>query len=71
MTEKHDDHSKRPSLADYLVRYDLARMIEEAKQDYNQASPGPRLLNQRDITARFRRPGPRRPSHGHGQAQQP
>ena len=50
-----------PSLADYLVRYDLTAMLEEARLDYNQASSGtPRLLNQKDIAARFRAP-PRRP----------
>jgi len=40
---------------DYLVRYDLRTISEEAKLDYNQASSGtPRLLNQKDIAARFR-----------------
>lgn len=48
---------KLPSLADYLVRYDLAAILEEARQDYSQASSGtPRLLNQKDIAARFRKP---------------
>jgi hypothetical protein len=47
--------SKLPSLADYLVRYDLAAMLEEARLDYNQAtSGGPRHLDQKDIAARFR-----------------
>lgn len=46
---------KVPSLVDYLVRYDLPTILEEARQDYNQASSGtPRLLNQKDISARFR-----------------
>ena len=46
---------KLPSLVDYLVRYDLPTMMEEARQDYSQASSGtPRLLNQKDIAARFR-----------------
>ena len=56
--------AKLPSLADYLVRYDLAVILEEAKQDYNQASSGtPRLLNQKDIAARFRKPAtPPKPS---------
>lgn len=46
---------KVPSLVDYLVRYDLRTISEEAKLDYNQASSGtPRLLNQKDIAARFR-----------------
>ncbi len=49
--------NKLPSLADYLVRYDLSVLLEEARQDYNQASAGtPRLLNQKDIAARFRKP---------------
>lgn len=51
-----------PSLADYIVRHDLITMLEEARLDYNQASSGaPRLLNQKEIAARFsvpvRRPG--------------
>ena len=46
---------KQPSLADYLVRYDLASLLEEARLDYHQASSGaPRLLAQKDIAARFR-----------------
>ena len=46
---------KIPSLADYLVRYDLAAMLEEARLDYNQSSSGgPRHLAQKDIAARFR-----------------
>lgn len=50
---------KLPSLADYLVRHDLRTMLEEAKLDYMQASSGtPRLLNQKDIAARFRKPAP-------------
>ena len=53
--------SKLPSLKDYLVRYDLTAMLEEARLDYNQSSSGtPRLLNQKDIAARFRHP-PRPP----------
>jgi hypothetical protein len=51
--------SERKSLADYLVRYDLASMIEEARQDYSQSTAGgPRLLDQKDIAARFRKPRP-------------
>ncbi len=52
---------KIPSLADYLVRYDLAAMLDEARLDYNQSTSGtPRHLDQKDIAARFRTP--RRPS---------
>jgi hypothetical protein len=48
---------KQPSLADYLVRYDLAATIEEARMDYSQLlSATPRLLAQKDIAARFRNP---------------
>ena len=48
---------KRPSLADYLVRYDLQAMIDEAQQDYKKTSAGtPRLLDQKEIAARFRGP---------------
>lgn len=46
---------KVPSLVDYLVRYDLPTILEEARLDYTQSSSGtPRLLNQKDIAARFR-----------------
>lgn len=45
-----------PSLADYLVRYDLKTLRHEAQLDYDHASSGtPRLLNQKDIAARFRK----------------
>jgi len=43
-----------PSLADYLVRYDARAMLDEAYLDYNQSSGTPRLLPQKDISARFR-----------------
>ena len=53
--------AKLPSLADYLVRYDLASLLEEARLDYHQTTSGaPRLLAQKDIAARFRTP--RRPA---------
>ena len=56
---------KLPSLADYLVRYDLKAMLDEAKLDYTQTSSGtPRLLNQKDIAARFRKPAPAAPKPG-------
>ncbi len=46
---------KLPSLADYLVRYDLPSLLAEARLDYNQSiSGGPRHLDQKDIAARFR-----------------
>jgi hypothetical protein len=46
-------------LADYLVHYDLQTMIDEAQQDYKKTTAGtPRLLDQKDIAARFR--GPRK-----------
>lgn len=46
---------KVPSLVDYLVRYDLPTILDEARLDYTQAPSGtPRLLNQKDIAARFR-----------------
>lgn len=46
---------KLPSLVDFLVRYDLPTIMEEARLDYTQSSSGtPRLLNQKDIAARFR-----------------
>jgi hypothetical protein len=60
--------AKIPSLADYLVRYDLATMLEEARLDYNQStSGGPRHLAQKDIAARFRarHPSPDAPAASH------
>lgn len=61
MTNPNPTPVKLPSLVDYLVRYDLPTILEEARQDYNQASSGtPRLLNQKDIAARFRA-GARKP----------
>jgi hypothetical protein len=58
--------SKVPSLADFLVRYDLQTMQEEARLDYQQATSGsPRHLDQKDIAARFmaaKRP-PAKPAH--------
>jgi hypothetical protein len=51
--------TKRATLADYVIRYDLAATIEEARSDYSQsAAGGPRLLAQSDITARFRKIAP-------------
>ncbi|MBI2813695.1 MAG: hypothetical protein HYX71_05385 [Opitutae bacterium] len=56
MNDAKDTKAKIPSLADYLVRYDLMTLLAEARLDYNQASSGtPRLLNQKDIAARFRK----------------
>jgi len=47
---------KPPSLADYFVYYDLPALLREAKEDYSDAASGaPRLLNQKDIAARFRK----------------
>lgn len=58
--------SKRGSLADYVIRYDLATLIEEARTDYSQsAAGGPRLLAQEDIAARFRRNRPPTPPAKH------
>lgn len=56
---KHPDPTnlKRPSLADYIVHYDLQTLINEAQQDYKKTTAGtPRLLDQKDIAARFRGP---------------
>ena len=54
MSKPAPPKSKLPSLADFLVRYDLKTMQEEARLDYDQASSGsPRHLDQKDIAARF------------------
>jgi hypothetical protein len=45
---------KIPSLADYLIRYDLAALIEEARLDYSlSSSGGSHYLTQKDIASRF------------------
>jgi hypothetical protein len=56
---------KMYTLVDYMIRHDLATMLEEAQADYSQSvAGGPRLLSQEDIAARFRkvRP-PAKPGH--------
>lgn len=54
MSKPEQPKSKVPSLADFLVRYDLKALLEEARLDYEQASSGsPRHLDQKDISARF------------------
>jgi hypothetical protein len=54
MNKPEQSKSKVPSLADFLVRYDLKTLLEEARLDYDQASSGsPRHLDQKDISARF------------------
>lgn len=59
---------KLPSLADYLLRYDLKEILAEAQQDYSQSkTAGPRLLDQKDIAARFRQPKARPEKPGHEQ----
>lgn len=56
MSTQQPQRPKAKSLADYLVRHDLAAMIEEARADYSQSSSGaPRLLDQNEIAARFRK----------------
>lgn len=44
-----------PSMADLIVRYDLAAMREEVKRDFTPDSGTHRLLNQTDISKRFKR----------------
>lgn len=46
---------KMKSLADYLIRPELQSILAEARADYSQVHAGePRLLEQKDIAARFR-----------------
>lgn len=60
MSNPQPPDRKPPSLADFLLRYDLAEIQQEAKQDYSQSNTGaPRLLEQKDISARFRQSRPR------------
>ncbi len=42
-------------MADMIVRYDLATMREEIKQDFTPDSGSHRLLKQSDISKRFKR----------------
>lgn len=54
MSKPEQPKAKVPSLADFLVRYDLKSLLEEARLDYEEASSGsPRHLDQKDIAARF------------------
>ncbi len=54
MNKPEPPKAKVPSLADFLVRYDLKTIQEEARLDYDHASSGsPRHLDQKDIAARF------------------
>ena len=51
--------AKPASMADYLIRYDLKMMMEVAQSDYSDVTSGvPRLLEQKDIAARFKKPKP-------------
>lgn len=62
MSKPEQPKAKVPSLADFLVRYDLKSLREEARLDYEEASSGsPRHLDQKDIAARFamKRPPPK------------
>lgn len=68
MSDPRPPERKLPSLADYLMRYDLAEILAEAQQDYSQSkTAGPRLLDQKDIAARFRQTKPRPDQPGHEQ----
>lgn len=44
-----------PTMADMVVRYDLGAMREEIKRDFTPDSGTHRLLNQTDISKRFKR----------------
>jgi hypothetical protein len=58
MSNPHPPRPKSPSLADYLVRYDLSTLLEEARLDYSQSNSGsPRHMGQKDIAARFSKLG--------------
>lgn len=65
MNESTSKPKKMQSLVDYMIRYDLASLREEAEVDYRESSAGgPRLLTQQDIAARFRKLRPAaKPSH--------
>lgn len=68
MSDSPSVQRKRPSMEDFLLRYDLADILAEAQQDYSQAkTAGPRLLEQKEISARFQRPRARVAPPGHEQ----
>jgi hypothetical protein len=61
MSSVDPSKSKPASMADYLIRYDLRMMMEVAQADYSDVTSGvPRLLEQKDIAARFKKPKPLR-----------
>jgi hypothetical protein len=47
--------SRLRSLADFIIRYDLALMREEVRIDFNPEVGSQRLLKQSEISARFRK----------------
>jgi|GEM_PF-4128330 len=47
--------SPLPSINDMVVRYDLEKMKEEVKLDFSPEAGSHRLLNQSDISKRFKR----------------
>lgn len=49
-----DPSERASSMADMIVRYDLAAMREEMKKDFTPDSGSHRLLNQTDISKRFK-----------------
>lgn len=68
MSDLRPPDRRLPSLADYLLRYDLAETLAEAQSDYSQSkTAGRRLLDQKDIAARFRQSKPRPDKSGHEQ----
>ena len=68
MTESSPDSSPDDSpanMADMIVRYDLAQMKAELKNEFTADSGSHRLLRQADISKRFKRRRPlRKPKSG-------
>ena len=50
-----DSPKSLDSMTDLIVRYDLEKMKEEVKADFSPEAGSHRLLNQSDISKRFRR----------------
>lgn len=51
--------TRRRSLADFVIRYDLRQVLREAREDFDPEIGSQRLLKQSEISARFRKRVPR------------
>lgn len=71
MTDDASSPDAKPSgtsMDDMIVRYDLALMKEEVKEDFTAESSSHRLLRQADISKRFKRRRANRQARKNGDA---